>query len=330
MPRSGKKVPHRPISKPLKDRRKDPPRGSPPIQPAPGKLSGLPLVVKLPELGEGLVSAGAPLSGDYDTFRSLSDAAADQTFQCILSEYNECRSEVSTYNSRVDHILLTYLSALFAFLGFLFGGDDPIGKASSLLNTLRTDEPAQNILIFVVFLQSFLALTVCGYLLSILRLSKHTSTYLRPRMAALIGRMDPQVARGLERKLFTSDITRTEELHFMLRVRDAVGFAWFGLMLTINFSVFVLINDNILEHSTATLFLIGFAILSNSVAVATTARQVILWMAFDAPTDDLTSKISRQLRRQGRVVFIAAFLVALLGMALAVSWDAIFNIPQQQ
>ncbi|MCK6515795.1 hypothetical protein L6R46_12155, partial [Myxococcota bacterium] len=83
-------------------------------------------------------------------------------------------------------------------------------------------------------------------------------------------------------------------------------------------------------HSTATLFLIGFAILSNSVAVATTARQVILWMAFDAPTDDLTSKISRQLRRQGRVVFIAAFLVALLGMALAVSWDAIFNIPQQQ
>jgi hypothetical protein len=82
-----------------------------------------------------------------------------------LAEYNQSRNEMTVYNNRIDRIILTYVSAIFAIFGYFLAvkdtpGSDLTSKMRSLLDLIQTNASMKSVLLVITILQAFLVLLV--------------------------------------------------------------------------------------------------------------------------------------------------------------------------
>lgn len=204
-----------------------------------------------------------------------------------LAEYNQSRNEMTVYNQRIDRIILTYISAVFAIFGYFLAVKDDAGNAvaklDALLALLQTNPNMKALALAVTILQAFLVLLVTAYTMTVYRHAKYTSTYLRARVLRLIGITHKQ---EFEYGVLHFDKNRNTETHITNGLRGMTGGLWYMFVLLLNIYLVAWLNRDTSHYSVTCLLLTVGSVLVNSAAVGAGAIQLKYFNddAFDTDT----------------------------------------------
>lgn len=236
--------------------------------------------------------------------------------QCALVEYSDHRQLISTLNSRLDRIVITYLSALFAFGGFLLGSNDPGVSIGRLAHLLDGDGLIRSLVIFLVALQGLLVLIVVNHIQTMYRSAKYTSTVLRPTIArASMLPLDSVLAFDIRRE----DIA----VALAVNTRRAVIGAWITAATLIGCGLLFWLNRNTQVWLNWQQAIFVLAVVTNAWAIGHAMKSLAVWtdQAFDRwGKDTVLERRAAKYHATGVILGIVLFGTSAFLIPLLLNW----------